>query len=494
MSFDCLQAPMMTYLVTQEALPQGATLLGVVLSDDKTNISVMSGNRMAYPLLISLANINAHLHNKASAHAYLLLTLLPIAKFTHKTTHVRSLLQDQLVHQALNVVLSPLKTAASMGVMMSDPRGNLRYCFTPLATWIADMPKESLLAGTGAKVSPVTTATSKEFGDAYWHSPCTAANTLAAIRRACSQYSPTDYKNFLKAMKQLQLNGIVEPCWNPWALSDPSDFITPEVLHHFHRMSWDHDVKWCIIATGAAELDFHFSIIQTLVGYWVFNKGVLKLKQVTGRDHCAVQCYIIAAVAGSVPRKFLIAIHTLLNFHYLAQVPSFTTQSLEKVAGSLQEFHDHKEAILRQGIQCDWQILKLELLQSVVPSIRQLGAVMQWSADITEHAHINEIKVLACAGNNQNYYSQIARHLDRLDKWINVGMTMKISPTQVRTKNMNQWARTTSPGILPQPIEFPTISLSLPPFSARCPPLRNLIAHSQHQQPVSTLPLNPHYG
>ncbi|KAF8836973.1 hypothetical protein BDN67DRAFT_881692, partial [Paxillus ammoniavirescens] len=43
----------------QNALPPGATTLGVVLSSDKTNISVMSSNRMAHPLLISLANIDA---------------------------------------------------------------------------------------------------------------------------------------------------------------------------------------------------------------------------------------------------------------------------------------------------------------------------------------------------------------------------------------------------------------------------------------------------
>jgi len=43
----------------------------------------------------------------------------------HKTTHIRSLLQDQLMHQALNIVLSPLKTVASVGIMMNDPRGNL---------------------------------------------------------------------------------------------------------------------------------------------------------------------------------------------------------------------------------------------------------------------------------------------------------------------------------------------------------------------------------
>ena len=41
---------------------------------------------------------------------------------------------------------------------------------------------------------------------------------------------------------------------------------------------------------------------------------------------------------------------------------------------------------------------------------------MQWSADITEHAHVEEIKLPAHAGNNQNYYSQITHHLDRLEK------------------------------------------------------------------------------
>ncbi|KIM68407.1 hypothetical protein SCLCIDRAFT_20320 [Scleroderma citrinum Foug A] len=298
----------------QEALPTGATLLGVVLSSDKTNILVMSSNCMAHLVLISLANIDARLHSKTSLHTYLLLVLLPIAKFTHKTTWVRSLLQDWLVHQALNIVLSPLKTAASVGIMMSDPRGNLHYCFTPLVAWIADTLEESLLVGTGSKASPMTTATAKEFGDAYHHPPRTAENTITAICIVCSQHSPVDYKDFLKAIKQFQLNGVVELCWIGWALSDPSFFLNPEVLHHFHQMFWDHDVQWCISVTGATELDFRFSLIQTLVGYRSFSEGISKLKQVTGCDHRAVQRYIIAAVAGSVPRQFLIAIRTLLDF------------------------------------------------------------------------------------------------------------------------------------------------------------------------------------
>ncbi|KAI6039268.1 hypothetical protein EDC04DRAFT_2544714, partial [Pisolithus marmoratus] len=43
----------------QDALPPGTTVLGVVLSSDKMNISVMTGNCVAHPVLISLANINA---------------------------------------------------------------------------------------------------------------------------------------------------------------------------------------------------------------------------------------------------------------------------------------------------------------------------------------------------------------------------------------------------------------------------------------------------
>ncbi|KAF9230845.1 hypothetical protein BU15DRAFT_56804, partial [Melanogaster broomeanus] len=362
----------------QDALPPGATVLGVVLSSDKTNISVMSSNRMAHPLLISLANIDASIRSKSSLHAYLLLALLPIAKFTHKTTRVRSLLQDWLVHQALNLVLAPLKTAATVGIMMSDPVGNLHYCYTPLVSYIADTPEESLLAATGPKASPITTATSKEFGDDYCHPPRTGEITLAAIRTVCTQHPPTDYKNFLKAIKSLRLNGVVEPFWKDWPLSGPSDFLKPEPLHHFHGMFWAHDAKWCIAAVGASELDFRFSIIQTTVGYRAFDEGISKLKQVTGRDHRAVQRYIVGTIAGSVPRKFLVAIRALLDFRYLAQAPSFTSQSLERVASALKEFHDNKEAVLRAGVRSvsNWEIPKLELLQSIIPSIRHSGAAM----------------------------------------------------------------------------------------------------------------------
>ena len=392
-------------------------MLGVVLSSDKTNISVMSGNRMAYPLLISLVNINPAIYSKISLHTYLLLALLPIPKFIHKNTRTRSLLHDRLFHQALHEVLEPLKIAARVGIMMNDPVGNVRYCFTPLAAYIADTPEQCLMACTSPKASLFTTATSKHFGDPFLHPLCTGSHTLDSIHKVLKKYSPQDYKQFLKIIKALYLNGVIELFWVDWPLSCPSHFLHSEPLHHFHHFCWDHDVKWCIAVVTALEIDFCFSLLQPTVGYRSFEDGISKLKQVTGRDHHAIQCYIVGIIAGAVPRRFLIAIRVLVNFHYLAQVPVFSNHLLSRLTDALQLFHNNKDAVTQAGCHHDsWEIPKLELFQSVVSSIRHSGPVMQWSANATEHAHVQEIKVPARLSNNQNYYDQIAHCLDRSDK------------------------------------------------------------------------------
>ena len=60
------------------------TLLGVILSSDKTNLSLMTGGRVAHPLLISLVNLLMDFHTKVTNHAFHLLALLPTPKFIHK--------------------------------------------------------------------------------------------------------------------------------------------------------------------------------------------------------------------------------------------------------------------------------------------------------------------------------------------------------------------------------------------------------------------------
>ncbi|KAF8119890.1 hypothetical protein EV363DRAFT_1168896 [Boletus edulis] len=354
----------------QKKIPVGATLCGVILSSDKTHITNICGGRVAHPLLISLANIKMDARNKAAAHGFLLLALLPIAEFVHELPRMRSVLDARLFHHCLDIVLEPLKQAMEKGTTMPDPLGNLRYCFTPIASYILDTPEAML--------------------------------------------------EYFAACEEFRLSGVSLPFWRDWLLASPHLFLTPEALHHWHREFWDHDVCWCRIALGDDEIDFRFSVLPKITGIHHFRNGITKLKQVGGRTQRDVQRYLVAVIAGGVPPRIVTAIRALMEFRYLAQAPAITSRSRDNIGAALRKFHDHKQAILdaglRKGKKRDldhFYIPKLELIQSVVPSITQAGCPLQWSADTTEHAHIEVVKEPASMTNHHDYDAQVCRALDR---------------------------------------------------------------------------------
>ena len=193
-------------------------------------------------------------------------------------------------------------------------------------------------------------------------------------------------------------------------------------------------MKWSIRVLGADELDFRFSTLQPIVGFKHFKDGVSTLKQVTGRTHRDIECYIVGVIAGKAPPSFVIAIRALMDFRYLAQSRLLDDNSLSKLSASLKLFHQHKQTILDIGARVGkgnkrldhFQIPKLELMHGVVPSVVESGAVIQWSADRTEHAHITEIKVPGRSGNNQDHNPQICRWLDRSEKHHNFALALQL--------------------------------------------------------------------
>lgn len=118
----------------------------------------MTGDRIAHPLLISLANIAAKVRMKSSQHAFVLLALLPVPKWVKKRSAVRGILGDRLIHACLNFILAPLKIGAAIGIMMADPLGQSRFCFTPCAAYMVDTQEAIMLAGVAGKTSHLTMA------------------------------------------------------------------------------------------------------------------------------------------------------------------------------------------------------------------------------------------------------------------------------------------------------------------------------------------------
>lgn len=362
--------------------------------------------------------------SKITSNSFLLTALLPVPKFLHKNKRLRGVLTDRLIHQCLDIVLEPLKRAALEGVMLSDPVGQRRYCYTPLVSYIVDTPEAMMLSGVGGKTSPVTMAMYKQFGDSFRHEPRTRSTTLAQLAVVHARADPTDVQAFFREAQKFRLNGVDKPFWRDWLLAEPSHFLTPESLHHLHRQFWDHDAKWLICAVGESEIDFRFSVLQPVTGFRRFVGGISKLKQVTGRCQRDIQRSIIAVSADAVPSDILTAIRALMDFRYLVQSPHINDADIMRISAALNEFHANKDSIVTSGIRrgkgnkviANWHIPKLELMQSIVPSIRNSGVPGQWSADVTEHAHITEIKDPARSSNNNNYDPQICRHLDRIDK------------------------------------------------------------------------------
>jgi hypothetical protein len=331
-----------------------------------------------------------------------------------------------MVHECLDFILEPLKRATQIGIMMSDPVGSRCHVFTPLAAYIVDVQEAVALAGVAGKTSHLTMADYKKIGNPFQHAPQTALTTLTQLRAIEIEDGvlPWNLKAYIKRAMKVQLNGVHRPFWHDWALSEPSTFFTPEPLHHWHKMFWDHDAKWCIHTLGDAEIDYRFSILHPHTGFHQFQEGISKLKQVTGQEHRDIQCYIMAVIADAIPNDFLITIRSSMDFQYLAQAPKISEQDCTDIDGALHTFHDHKDSIIDASARTgkggnvieNWFIPKLELRQSVSSSIRANGVAMQWTADITERCHVTEIKVPSHASNNQEYKSQICHYLDRDDK------------------------------------------------------------------------------
>ncbi|KAG2052648.1 hypothetical protein BDR06DRAFT_1056020, partial [Suillus hirtellus] len=97
------------------------------------------------------------------------------------------------------------------------------------------------------------------------------------------------------------LNSVHSPFWVDWPFADPSVFLTPEPLHHWHKEFFDHNLQWCLEVVREQELDFCISVLQPTTGFRHFSGGISKLKQVMGRVHQDLQCYIVGLIAGAAP-------------------------------------------------------------------------------------------------------------------------------------------------------------------------------------------------
>ena len=230
-------------------------MLGVIATSDKTPLTISTGNREMYPVLLSLANIEAGVCMKVTSHSFSLAAYLPIPKFLNVTPPIHAILSACIYHIWISTIVCNLKVAEADGVLMSDPSGNLQLCHMQLASWITDLPEQHLIAGVLGNQSPISEATLSSFGSSNLSPHQTCDLTLERICQACRTAKPSIIPQFIKVCEPLGLIGVHQPFWLDWGLADPSQFLTPNALHQWYKFSFDHILKWVINMMGGEELD-----------------------------------------------------------------------------------------------------------------------------------------------------------------------------------------------------------------------------------------------
>jgi hypothetical protein len=239
--------------------------------------------------------------SKANNHAFLLMALLPCPKFLllrSKLKKFAGVPEAWAKHAAIDKSCHSLKVASHIGCSLVNPQGVAYHAFTPAVIHIQDTPEALMSAAVAFGNSPATTATTKEFGNAVANPPRAGEATLKLIRELNQRVDPWHLATYLKEAKSLRLSGVHEPYWRDWAYTDPAFFLVPEPLHHWDKMFFDHDLKWCINIFGAERIDYIYSLMVWKTGRTLFTGGISTLKQLTGRAYRAIQSYIIAAIAG----------------------------------------------------------------------------------------------------------------------------------------------------------------------------------------------------
>lgn len=404
----------------------GATIIPIILGSDKTTLTDFGGDKEAWPLYLSIGNILTQFRNKASMNAFILIAYIPVAKFNYHDDY-NGVLRDRIFHQAVKFVLHSIAVHGYTPLEICDSKGDVRSCYTLIAAHIGDHLEKLLISCTAHSHSPLTLHRKDEFGSDQRAEPRTREYVLTELEKLhLSKHPIHDFKAFVKASKAIGLNGVHDPFWKYHRFADPSVFLAPDLLHAVFKFFRDHVRKWVQAAVGRDVLDSRLKVLPSMIGFRHFGKGIQHISQWTGREDRELLRSIVAASIGGLNDQCMKSLRAMADVVYLAQYQSHSETTLQYLSEALQTFHDTKHAWIeckartsKKGVTkvlLEWQIPKLSGLLDLVPSVRELGSLIGYTADVTEKKHIVAVKLLYEATNKKDYMNQMCRGLDRDEK------------------------------------------------------------------------------
>lgn len=134
---------------------------------------------------------------------------------------------------------------------------------------------------------------------------------------------------------------------------------------------------------------------------------------------CAILLGLVVdlPLAGGMDSSRLIrAVRALLDFLFLAQYQSHTSETLCQLQRTLAAFHANKEIFVDLGVRKHFNIPKFHSLSHYVSSIRLFGTTDNYNTEQTERLHIDLTKDAYRATNHRDEYPQMTVWLERRER------------------------------------------------------------------------------
>ena len=388
----------------------------LILSTDKTQVTHFR-NKTAYPVYLTIGNIPKAIRRKPSQRAQMLIAYLPTTKLDHITNKAaRRRTLANLFHSCMGRVLAPLRRAGLHGTIMSTGDGVRHRAHPIIAAYAADYQDQTLVTGVKNGECPKCDTPNNQMGSN--ETPLTPRDLdkiLAALALADG-----DPSQFARACAEAGIKPIQSPFWTHHPLVNIFESITPDILHQLLQGVIRHIIAWLKSTFNAIELDVRCKRQPPNHHVRHFSHGICGLSKVTGKEHDEM-CRILLGILINLPtdqntNRLIAAVRAILDFHYIAQYPVQTTETLASLGEALERFHANKSIFVDLGVREGFNIPKLHSLLHYIRSIKLLGTTDNYNTQATERLHIDYAKDAYRATNMKDEYPQMTLWLGRREK------------------------------------------------------------------------------
>ncbi|OCH84269.1 hypothetical protein OBBRIDRAFT_815526 [Obba rivulosa] len=365
--------------IAENPKTHGLMFVPIILSSDKTTVSVATGQNEYYLLYASIENVHNNVR-RAHWNAVALIGFFAIPKRMETPEVVRC------------------------------PEGHFHKAMYGIGPYIADYPEQVLLAYIVCNAEPPDI---DKGGGFRWK-----AHTEAII----------DQLEFGEMWEGYSVVGDITPFTSEFPCADIHELLAPDILHQLIKGTFkDHLVSWVeeylVKIHGRpeadrilADIDRRIAVAPPFSNLRRFPEG-RGFKQWTGDDSKALMKVWLPAIAGYVPAKMVKAISAFLDFCYIAHRNVHTPDSIKQLDDALRHFHKHRIIFQTSGVRpAGFALPRQHSLMHYKELIIMYGAPNRLCSSITESKHIKAVKEPWRQSNKYKALGQILLTNQRLDK------------------------------------------------------------------------------